>query len=33
MNAKPKKYYSDEMDEPLASEDEIEHEVRVGLVV
>ena len=27
MNAKPRKDESDERDEPLASEDEIEHEV------
>ena len=28
MNAKPRKDESDDRDEPLASEDEIEHEVR-----
>ena len=27
MNAKPRKDESDERDEPLASEDEVEHEV------
>ena len=29
MNAKPRKDESDERDEPLASEDEVEHEVGV----
>lgn len=29
MNAKPRKDESDERDEPLASEDEVEHEVSV----
>ena len=32
MNAKPRKDESDERDEPLASEDEIEHEV-IGLKI
>jgi hypothetical protein len=32
MNAKPRKDESDERDEPLASEDEVEHEVSVSKI-
>ena len=33
MNAEPRKDHSDERDEPLASEDEVEHEVTVDLII